>query len=741
MRVFISYKSEEREFAITLRDKLQKWGHDTWLDVDDIPPGTTHGTRGWDDAIHAGMKACQVVVGVMSRRSLQSPNVLDEWRWALENDRRLFLLWLEDVSSEDIPPSYIRIQFIDFRTDLDKGFSKLRLGMKSPALIVPETEVPGGSRHLGQPIEIYTPPDTDRKQRGRSDLSNREAMLQKVHHNWIVGVLDDALHNVEAFPIELGHATPGAVLKHIDFGDYTLPDTRGIFGMFDDMKRELLILGAPGSGKTILMLQLARDLLTEAQHDETKPIPVVFNLSSWAAKHEAFDRWVVEQLRTTYQIPRKIAEDWIANERLLLLLDGLDEVARGYRGACVDTINRFRSTYQSINMVICSRIDEYEALQQEFQALHVRCAIQLQPLSPEQIAVYTQGRELEGLRSVMESDSELATMAATPFLLNTMVYSYWNEAEIGLRLEPDQARRDHLLGHYVKMQLAQGAADNHTPPYITRRYLAWLAKHMVESSMTVFHIESIHAAWLPARSLHHLYRWGSGLMTGLIVLLVGIWIDEPLVGLLSGLVVASYVIMNPHIQPVESISWHLNRGGLAGGLIVGLVLGLSGTLYDGPGIELLLGLLGGILFGLSVGFLFGIHTGSSIDTRSFPNQGLRRTAMNALQIALIFGISVGLFAALSGGLATNWTRGPDFALNTGQLAGVLIGLTFGGGQQVSKHIILRFLLARSGVAPLNYARFLDYAVDRRLMRRVGGGYIFIHRELQDYFASLEQPTD
>ena len=39
MRIFISYKSEEREFAITLRDKLQEWGHETWLDVDDIPAG------------------------------------------------------------------------------------------------------------------------------------------------------------------------------------------------------------------------------------------------------------------------------------------------------------------------------------------------------------------------------------------------------------------------------------------------------------------------------------------------------------------------------------------------------------------------------------------------------------------------------------------------------------------------------------------------------------------------------
>jgi hypothetical protein len=32
--------------------------------------------------------------------------------------------------------------------------------------------------------------------------------------------------------------------------------------------------------------------------------------------------------------------------------------------------------------------------------------------------------------------------------------------------------------------------------------------------------------------------------------------------------------------------------------------------------------------------------------------------------------------------------------------------------------------------------FLDYATECILLRKVGGGYIFIHRLLQDYFAAL-----
>jgi len=32
---------------------------------------------------------------------------------------------------------------------------------------------------------------------------------------------------------------------------------------------------------------------------------------------------------------------------------------------------------------------------------------------------------------------------------------------------------------------------------------------------------------------------------------------------------------------------------------------------------------------------------------------------------------------------------------------------------------------------------LDYAADRIFLRKVGGGYIFIHRMLMEYFAALE----
>ena len=60
-----------------------------------------------------------------------------------------------------------------------------------------------------------------------------------------------------------------------------------------------------------------------------------------------------------------------------------------------------------------------------------------------------------------------------------------------------------------------------------------------------------------------------------------------------------------------------------------------------------------------------------------------------------------------------------------------------GGLACLRHGVLRFLLWRAGSIPWNYPRFLDYAAEHILLRKVGGGYIFIHRLLLEYFASLD----
>ena len=55
------------------------------------------------------------------------------------------------------------------------------------------------------------------------------------------------------------------------------------------------------------------------------------------------------------------------------------------------------------------------------------------------------------------------------------------------------------------------------------------------------------------------------------------------------------------------------------------------------------------------------------------------------------------------------------------------------------HLTLLFLLRWRGFIPRRYADFLDYATRLIFLQKVGSGYIFIHRQLLDYFASKSTP--
>src|SRR5260221_2632661 len=141
-----------------------------------------------------------------------------------------------------------------------------------------------------------------------------------------------------------------------------LPKGARLLSVFDRLNGKLLILGEPGSGKTTCMLDLARDLLNRAEADPEHPIPVMFNLSSWSEQQKPLAEWLVDELGGKYQVPQKIAQDWMDRDALLLLLDGFDEVARERRGACAAAINSFRQTHGFVDMVVCSPTAAYQPM-------------------------------------------------------------------------------------------------------------------------------------------------------------------------------------------------------------------------------------------------------------------------------------------------------------------------------------------------------------------------------------------
>jgi hypothetical protein len=73
------------------------------------------------------------------------------------------------------------------------------------------------------------------------------------------------------------------------------------------------------------------------------------------------------------------------------------------------------------------------------------------------------------------------------------------------------------------------------------------------------------------------------------------------------------------------------------------------------------------------------------------------------------------------------------------LAGLCIGL-LNGGLDFLMHFLLRLFFRQRRSFPFRAVPFLDFAADRILLYKVGGGYVFIHRLLLEHFASLELET-
>lgn len=157
---------------------------------------------------------------------------------------------------------------------------------------------------------------------------NRRAMLTKVKTIWINGLLDQSLAKQLRIALDLT-AQPDAVLdlplnalvQELNRLTRPLPTGTPIIKVFEQMGGALLILGAPGAGKTTLLLELGRDLITRAEQDGGHPIPIVFNLSSWATKRQPLKDWLIEELNTKYDVPRELAQAWMEVDVVLPLLD------------------------------------------------------------------------------------------------------------------------------------------------------------------------------------------------------------------------------------------------------------------------------------------------------------------------------------------------------------------------------------------------------------------------------------
>lgn len=211
-------------------------------------------------------------------------------------------------------------------------------------------------------------------------------------------------------------------------------------------------------------------------------------------------------------------------------------------------------------------------------------------------------------------------------------------------------------------------------------------------------------------------------------------------GLIGELAVA---LLGGQLDPVEhlSFSWAVVRKTVPRLCLAGVVVGIAFSIvnWSSSGLALSYALLLGFVFGLMLGAVFGLTLAlrkgiqmTLIPDRMRPLEGLRRSVRYGLLIGLGSGATVGAAFFVSG-LLVSPELGLIRGITWGPAAGCLYALATGHGA-VIQYWMRRLLLWRAGVAPLRYMRWLEYAVDLRVLYRTGGGYVFMHRILQDKLA-------
>lgn len=668
---------------------------------------------------------------------------------------------------------------------------------------------PGGTatvniENVGQKIiNFFTGPTEQQR-----ELRNRQVMLQRVYDFWVRGVLESSLHHEVLIELGMEERKEAVeypwemVVQRPHQANHQLPPNTRIIDVFDEAGGSLLILGEPGSGKTTMLLELARQLIARAQADPLQPIPVVFNLSSWAEKRLPLAKWVVEELNTKYGVAKEIAQRWVGNDNLILLLDGLDEVAAKNRDECIAAINQLPQSFMGAQ-VVCCRCFEYKALTTR---LHFQNCVVLQELTLERVYLYLAqlGPEASGLRGIIEQQAQLQALACSPLMLSIMLMVYQDLSSGAVELSASEDLvREYLLAAYVKRMFERRGVSKDFSPEQTIKWLSFLAKTMKEHSQTTLFIEQINISWLPSKNLQRLYSISLRAMGGAVFFVVGVFsalLGDGLLllalpdqyktvlvgsiarfGIAAGLafllssIFASKRWVIPLVAAVTGVLMLATRPDQpVNFFIIGIVFGLPGAIGGTPFAQrqivqvndslrwnwkrLVWSILGGVILSVAVALLSqsdklenalevgipvtlllillsSINRAENIESRTQPNQGIYRSVRNGLWIAggaititLVFGIFISVLS-----YTIFWVA---FSLLIVGPVGLATWLYFGGHAGV-QHSLLRFVLWRNGFLPRQLIDFLDYAVDRIFLRKIGSSYIFVHQWLQEYFALLK----
>jgi NACHT domain len=192
--------------------------------------------------------------------------------------------------------------------------------------------------------------------------------------------------------------------------------------------RRLMVTGQPGSGKTMLLRYLALNYGAGKLRLADNPVVILLEFHRLVSGTEILTALVAALARDDFPNGESFLKQALKVGRVVLLLDGLDEVNSVDRAAVINRIQDFLDLHEKCGVVITCRSQVYRGefdgvVKQTLEVVEFTDAQIQQFLRPWQVEMPTE-KSVQQLVQALNNRPRIKEMARNPLLLTIIAYLY-----------------------------------------------------------------------------------------------------------------------------------------------------------------------------------------------------------------------------------------------------------------------------------------------------------------------------
>jgi hypothetical protein len=550
--------------------------------------------------------------------------------------------------------------------------------------------------------------------------------------------------------------------------------------------RRLLIIGEPGSGKTLMAISLVLEMITQGEQlPLAASVPVPISVSGWNGKQD-LGPWLVDRLVESFRLSRVMARELVDGNYLLPVLDGLDESdddPHSESSVSHLILEKLRSSpganfgTRPRPIVMTCRSDFYLAMG-GIDRLRNAVVIEPREIGHEEIRAYLQQqfrsdpvhdpfKSKSFAEAIDRQGSCLATTLGRPWKLSLAVTGLKGglaRPHVLARFKIEENLSRYLIGAFIpattsihprnrrwwrhpaqsmttqrRPQRYYGAADVH-------RWLATLAAADGDARVLAQQIRP-QDLWLLAgvrkiRRLHLTIAVVAGLLLAALAAELVNGITGYVVTASTAVVALGFAFWAGRARTPQprrlSLSQFLTMRGLPRTFLVAMAaaLGTWGGLIDGGRATAVTSGIGATLAAITLaGLLGGI-------VRAISPQHI---LLNDFIFGAVFGLGVSIAAALpsglTGGIATPLHLRTHLTTPGSAMLALIIAMLGGiilASHSWTRYMLMLMLIAPGKKIPWQFSYFIAWCYSAGLLRVSGVTYEFRHQELRKYLQEFPE---